>query len=96
MSRTVSCLLCGLRSDGRSRVSELTGHGQLGIEVVWPEDRQDVLLLLLALLWPDCFFGLLSDCFLFIVYCLLIVIVLLFLLKSLDCSLLFNGPVGIG
>jgi len=29
MLRTVSCLLCGLRAaDSRSRVSELTGHGQ--------------------------------------------------------------------
>jgi len=28
---------------GRSRVSELTGHGQSeSLEVVWPGDRQDV------------------------------------------------------
>ena len=50
---------------GRSRVSELTGHGQLeSLEVVWPADRQDVFsfvgrviaVLLFLVVITDCFF----------------------------------------
>jgi len=73
---------------GRSRVSELSGHGQSeSLEVVWPADRQDVFLLL-AVLWPYCFFlFVITDCF----SCLLVLAtVLYFCLKSLDCSLLFE------
>jgi len=57
---------------GRSRVSELIGHGQSeSLEVVWPADRQDVFsfvgrvmaILLFLVVITDCFFLFTGACY---------------------------------
>jgi len=65
---------------GRSRVSELTGHGQREIlEVVWPVGRFCFCRPCMAVLL---FLVVITDCF----FCLLVLAtVLYFCLKSLDC-----------
>jgi len=72
---------------GRSRVSELTGHGQREIlKVVWPVDRQDVFFLS-VLYGRIVFFGCYNQSF----FCLLVLAtVLYFCLKSLHCYWLFD------